>query len=75
MLANGRGIEKNEEEKAQVSDVIKSIYAEAKSVGFDEKILRKVVNRRKMEAYKRREEDELLDLYECTIKNINDMME
>lgn len=68
-------IEKNEEEKAQVSDVIKSIYAEAKSVGFDVKILRKVINRRKIEAEKRREEDELLDLYECTIENLNEMME
>ena len=68
-------IEKNEEEKAQVADVIKSVYAEAKSLGFDVKVLRKVIQRRKMEAEKRREEDELLDLYECTIENLNEMME
>lgn len=68
-------IEKNEEEKTQVNEIIKSIYAEAKSIGFDTKILRKVVRRRKIETEKRYEEDKLLDFYECTIENLNDMME
>ena len=60
-------IEKNEDEKAQVSDVIKSIYAEAKSVGFDVKILRKMIQRRKLEPEKRREEEELLELYKSAV--------
>ena len=53
----------------------KEIYSEAKSVGFDVKILRKVVKRRKMEADKRREEDDLVDTYELAVSNLNSMME
>lgn len=68
-------IERLEEEKKGLADDIKDIYAEAKGVGFDVKIIRKVVNRRKMDKDKRSEEDELLDLYEFSIENINDMME
>lgn len=56
-------IERLTEEKQGIADDIKDIYAEAKGVGFDAKILRKVVARRKMDAEKRREEDELLELY------------
>jgi uncharacterized protein (UPF0335 family) len=41
----------------------KEIYAEAKGNGFDAKIIRKVVSIRKVDAAKRREEEEILDLY------------
>lgn len=68
-------IERLEEEKSGLAEDIKDIYAEAKAVGFDTKIIRKVVRRRKMDKEKRQEEDELLDLYEVSIENINDMME
>lgn len=68
-------IERLEEEKKGISEDIKEVYAEAKGVGFDTKIIRKVVNRRKIEKEKLREEDELLDLYECSIANLNSMME
>jgi uncharacterized protein (UPF0335 family) len=56
-------IERLEEEKAAIADDIKQVYAEAKGNGYDPKIIRKVVRLRKMDANKRREEDELLDLY------------
>ena len=39
------------------------IYAEAKSDGYDPKMLRKVVALRKQDAMKRKEEEEILDLY------------
>lgn len=68
-------IERLEEEKKATADDIKEIYAEAKGVGFDTKIIRKVVNRRKIEKEKLREEDELLDLYEHSISSLNEMME
>lgn len=68
-------IERLEEEKSGLAEDIKDIYAEAKAVGFDTKIIRKVVRRRKMDKEKVREEDELLDLYECSIENLNSMME
>lgn len=60
-------IERLEEEKKGLSDDIKDIYAEAKGVGFDVKTLRKLVRLRKMEAEKRREEEELLELYKSAI--------
>ena len=46
---------------------IKEVYAEAKGVGFDVKIIRKVVSLRKQDTDKRREEDELLDLYKAAV--------
>lgn len=60
-------IERLEEEKAALAEDVKEVYAEAKAVGFDAKILRKVVSLRKMETEKRREEEELLDLYKSAI--------
>jgi uncharacterized protein (UPF0335 family) len=41
----------------------KEIYAEARSVGFDARIIRKIVAARKKAAAARREEQELLALY------------
>ena len=60
-------IERLEEEKKGIADDIKDIYAEAKGVGFDAKILRKVYMLRKMNTDKRREEEELLDLYKAAV--------
>ena len=60
-------IEKLEEDKAAVSEDIKEVYAEAKGVGFDVKIIRQIVRLRKMEDEQRREQEELLDLYMAAI--------
>ncbi len=56
-------VERLEEEKAALAEDIKEIYAEAKAAGFEVKIMRRVMKLRKMEVEKRREEDELLNLY------------
>ncbi len=56
-------VERLEEEKANIAADIKEIYAEAKSMGFDTKILRKVVSLRKKEPHERSEEEALLELY------------
>jgi uncharacterized protein (UPF0335 family) len=56
-------IEKLEEEKKALSDDIRDVYAEAKGNGFDAKVLRKIVSIRKQDRDKRREEEEILDLY------------
>ncbi len=56
-------IERLEEEKKALSDDIKEVYAEAKGNGFDVKIIRKIVSIRKQDRDKRREEEEILDLY------------
>lgn len=60
-------IERLEEEKAVMAEDIKEIYAEAKGVGFDAKTIRKIVSLRKVDAEKRRESEELLDLYKSAI--------
>jgi uncharacterized protein (UPF0335 family) len=57
-------IERLEEEKAATAADIKEVYAEAKGTGFDVKIMRQVVRLRKMESDARREQEELLDLYQ-----------
>ena len=56
-------IEKLEEEKRTISDDIKEVYSEAKGSGFDIKIIRKIVSLRRLDNNKRREEEEILDLY------------
>lgn len=60
-------IERLEEEKSGLADDIKDVFAEAKGVGFDAKIIRKILKLRKMDAEKRREEDELVELYKAAI--------
>ena len=56
-------LERLEEEKAALSEDIKEVYSEAKSGGFDIKIIRQIVRLRKMNTADRREQEELLDLY------------
>ena len=56
-------IERLEEDKANVMADMKEVYAEAKSMGFDTKILRKVITLRKVDARERQETEALLELY------------
>lgn len=56
-------VERLEEDKANLAADIREIYAEAKSQGFDTKVLRQVIRLRKMNPSDRREQEELLDLY------------
>lgn len=56
-------IERLEEEKKEVAEQIKEVYAEAKANGFDGKTLRKIVALRKKPTEEREEEEALLDLY------------
>lgn len=60
-------IERLEEEKAGISDDVKDVYAEAKSAGFDSKIMKMIVRLRKMASEKRREEEDLLEVYKSAI--------
>ncbi|MBI2240270.1 MAG: DUF2312 domain-containing protein [Magnetospirillum gryphiswaldense] len=57
-------IENLEEEKRGLQADIKDVYAQAKSQGFDVKILRKMIQRRRIDAMEREEQDQLLELYE-----------
>ena len=56
-------IERLEEEKAATTGDIKEVYAEAKSMGFDPKILRTVIRIRKQDADVRQEHEAVLATY------------
>lgn len=56
-------IEKMEEERATIADDIKETYAEAKAAGFDSKVLRKVIQLRKMDPKDRQEYLQTIDFY------------
>lgn len=56
-------IERLEEDKAAISADIKEVYAEAKSTGFDPKIIRLLIRLRKKEPAERAEEEAILSLY------------
>ncbi len=56
-------IERLEEERKALGNDIKDIYAEAKSAGFDVKVLRQLIRMRKQEAAEIEEQETLLDLY------------
>ena len=60
-------IERLEEEKAGLAEDIRDVYAEAKSAGFETKIMRQIIKLRKMDHQKRQEQEELLDLYKSAI--------
>ena len=56
-------VERLEEEKKAIAEDIKEVYAQAKAVGFDTKIMRKVVALRKMDSNDRQEQETLIDVY------------
>ena len=56
-------IERLEEEKKTIADDIKEVYGEAKSMGYDTKVLRKVVSIRKLDQNERMEQEAVLDTY------------
>ena len=60
-------VERLEEEKSALAEDIKDIFAESKAVGFDTKIIRKVIRLRKMEDAKRNEEEMLIETYTAAI--------
>ena len=56
-------IERLEAEKDGIGADIKEVYSEAKSAGYDPKIMRKVIALRKMDAAKRQEQEALMEVY------------
>lgn len=60
-------IERLEEEKAGLAEDIREIYGEAKSTGFDVKVLRQIVRLRKIDSNERAEQEELLELYKASL--------
>ena len=60
-------VERLEEEKKGIGDDIKDVYAEAKAVGYDAKIMRQIVRLRKMKPDDRSEMEMLLDTYKSAL--------
>ena len=56
-------VERLEEEKKGIADDIRDVYAEAKAVGYDTKIMRQVVRLRKMKPDERSEQDIIRETY------------
>ncbi len=56
-------MERLEEEKTTIGGDIREVYAEAKSQGFDVKILRRIITLRKKDPQQRQEEDMVLETY------------
>ena len=56
-------IEHLEMEKKEKSDEISAVYKEAKTMGFDIKIIRKIISLRKKDVNERQEEESLLEEY------------
>lgn len=56
-------VERLEEEKAALTADIREVYAEAKGVGYDPKIMRQIVRLRKMDSQDRQEQEAILELY------------
>lgn len=60
-------IERLEEEKKGIADDIRDVYAEAKAVGYDPKIMRQVVRLRKMKPDDRNEMETVLETYKAAL--------
>lgn len=56
-------LERLEEDKKAIADDIKDVFAEAKGVGFDTKIMKEVLRLRKQDKSQREEQEAILDLY------------
>ena len=60
-------VERLEEDKSNIQEDIKELYGAIKGDGFDVPIFKKLIAIRKIEAAKRQEMDEVLDLYQRAI--------
>ncbi len=56
-------VERLEEERKALANDIKDIFAEAKSAGFDVKVVRQLISIRKKEPAEVEEQETLLELY------------
>ncbi len=57
-------VERLEEEKQTIADDIKDVYSEAKSHGYETKVIRHIIRRRKQDRVEREEFEALVEIYE-----------
>jgi uncharacterized protein (UPF0335 family) len=63
-------IETLESEKAEIVERVKDVYNEAKSGGFDPKIMKQVIRMRKMKRNELQEQEELIEIYRQALGDI-----
>ena len=68
-------IEKLEVEKKEIQEYLTETYKEAKSQGFDTKVLKQLIKIRKADAAALAEQEEVLDLYKHAMGMIGDAEE
>lgn len=56
-------VERLEEEKAEIAEQIKEVFAEIKAEGYDTAAIRAILKRRKQDPDKLAEQEEVLQLY------------
>jgi uncharacterized protein (UPF0335 family) len=56
-------IERLEAEKAEIQEHVSDIYAQAKSEGFDPKVMKRVIKLKRMKTEDRETQDLILDTY------------
>lgn len=59
-------------EKASLQDLIREAYADAKSEGFDVKVLRKVIAIRAMDPDERAEQEAVMQMYLAALEEATD---
>lgn len=64
-------VERLEEEKAAIATDIRDVFAEARTQGFDVKVIRQVLKLRKMKSTDRQEQEHLLAVYLHAIEQSN----
>ena len=60
-------VERLEEDKKAIAEDIKEVWSEAKGAGFDVPTMKKLLKIRQQDTQKRREQEELLELYKAAI--------
>ena len=60
-------VERLEEEKKGIADDVRDVYFEGKAVGYDTKMMRKIIELRKMTPDDRREMEMLLETYKAAM--------
>ncbi len=60
-------VERLEEEKAEVAEQIKEVFAEMKGRGFDVKAIRQILRERKQDPNDIAEQEAIIDMYKAAI--------
>lgn len=63
-----RRIETEEAGKVAIAEGIREIYAEAKAAGFNTKVIRKVIMKRRQDPSEQRDLEEYMNLYEKALE-------